>query len=213
MSRDIAGDMAADQPWLLPGEPVPVRLMNTIWADRFGVHDSLITPDQLAGWLHSVGLVSEPDRAPSVSQLRAARQLRDALRRLAAVHTHDPRPAAASAIRDVEDAVAIVNAAVAQAAVPTLRHHAGVLGLAATKPDPRRVLATVALEAIELLTGPAATLQACLAPGCVLYFVKDHGRREWCSPACGNRARAARHYSRHHPRAHTIPDNERPERP
>ena len=35
------------------------------------------------------------------------------------------------------------------------------------------------------------------APGCVLYFIKDHPRREWCSTACGNRARAARHYARH----------------
>jgi predicted RNA-binding Zn ribbon-like protein len=30
----------------------------------------------------------------------------------------------------------------------------------------------------------------------VLYFVKTHPRREWCSVACGNRVRAARHYQR-----------------
>jgi predicted RNA-binding Zn ribbon-like protein len=41
-------------------------------------------------------------------------------------------------------------------------------------------------------------LRACYAPGCVLYFVNSHPRREWCSTACGNRARAARHYQRHH---------------
>jgi predicted RNA-binding Zn ribbon-like protein len=35
-------------------------------------------------------------------------------------------------------------------------------------------------------------LRACGAPGCVLMFVKDHPRREWCSVACGNRARQAR---------------------
>ena len=29
---------------LLPGEPAPVRLMNTIWADTAGVHDDLTTP-------------------------------------------------------------------------------------------------------------------------------------------------------------------------
>jgi len=27
--------------------------------------------------------------------------------------------------------------------------------------------------------------------------VKNHPRREWCSAACGNRVRAARHYRRH----------------
>ncbi|WP_433213714.1 CGNR zinc finger domain-containing protein [Microtetraspora malaysiensis] len=30
------------------------------------------------------------------------------------------------------------------------------------------------------------------------YFVKSHGRQEWCKPSCGNRARAARHYRRQH---------------
>jgi predicted RNA-binding Zn ribbon-like protein len=50
---------------------------------------------------------------------------------------------------------------------------------------------------VDILTGPAATrLRACYAPGCVLYFVKAHPRREWCSDACGNRVRAARHYQR-----------------
>jgi predicted RNA-binding Zn ribbon-like protein len=58
-------------------------------------------------------------------------------------------------------------------------------------------LGAVAQDAIELLTGPeATTLRACHAPGCVLYFVKTHPRREWCSEACGNRVRAARHYRR-----------------
>jgi predicted RNA-binding Zn ribbon-like protein len=40
-------------------------------------------------------------------------------------------------------------------------------------------------------------LRACLAPGCVVYFIKNHPRREWCSAGCGNRARSARHYQRH----------------
>ena len=53
------------------------------------------------------------------------------------------------------------------------------------------------LSAVGLLGGAdAARLRACYAPGCVLYFVKTHPRREWCSVACGNRVRAARHYQR-----------------
>ena len=39
-----------------------------------------------------------------------------------------------------------------------------------------------------------STARAVLA--CVQYFVKDHPRREWCSAACGNRARVARHYTK-----------------
>ena len=59
------------------------------------------------------------------------------------------------------------------------------------------VVAAIAADAIELLTGPRrADLRACGAPGCVLLFLKDHPRREWCSNACGNRARQARHYRR-----------------
>jgi predicted RNA-binding Zn ribbon-like protein len=55
----------------------------------------------------------------------------------------------------------------------------------------------LARDAIDLLTGTTAgDLRACGAPGCILLFVKDHPRREWCSNACGNRARQARHYER-----------------
>jgi predicted RNA-binding Zn ribbon-like protein len=32
----------------------------------------------------------------------------------------------------------------------------------------------------------------------VLVFLKQHPRREWCSAACGNRARQAGHYRRTH---------------
>jgi predicted RNA-binding Zn ribbon-like protein len=58
-------------------------------------------------------------------------------------------------------------------------------------------VSAIAEEAIGLFSqDERLRLRACLAPGCVLYFLKDHPRREWCSPACGNRARGARHYQR-----------------
>lgn len=64
--------------------------------------------------------------------------------------------------------------------------------------DPRvQVVAALARAAIDFLTGPQrAQLRSCTAPRCVRYFVKSHGRQEWCKPSCGNRARAARHYRR-----------------
>jgi predicted RNA-binding Zn ribbon-like protein len=59
------------------------------------------------------------------------------------------------------------------------------------------VLGAFAVDAIDLLTGPhGRDVRACGAPGCVLLFLKDHPRRQWCSAACGNRARQARHYAR-----------------
>jgi predicted RNA-binding Zn ribbon-like protein len=67
------------------------------------------------------------------------------------------------------------------------------------------VLAGFAASAIELLTGPdREAMRACGAPGCVLLFLKDHPRREWCSAACGNRARQARHYARTRGRHPTL---------
>src|SRR6266851_2221676 len=51
-------------------------------------------------------------------------------------------------------------------------------------------------DAVRRLADRGDQLRACHAPGCVLYFVKSHPRREWCSVACGNRARAARHYDK-----------------
>ena len=59
------------------------------------------------------------------------------------------------------------------------------------------VLGSLAADAIRLLTGPERDkIRACGAPGCVLVFLGRHPRREWCSAACGNRARQARHYAR-----------------
>jgi predicted RNA-binding Zn ribbon-like protein len=59
------------------------------------------------------------------------------------------------------------------------------------------VVRGIASDAIDLVTGPRRdALRSCGAPGCVLMFLKAHPRREWCSAACGNRARQARHYRR-----------------
>jgi predicted RNA-binding Zn ribbon-like protein len=67
-------------------------------------------------------------------------------------------------------------------------------------------LAELAESAISLFTGPGlAALRACQGPRCVLFYVKNHPRRTWCSPACGNRARAARHQRRDRPR--TVSEN------
>jgi predicted RNA-binding Zn ribbon-like protein len=59
-------------------------------------------------------------------------------------------------------------------------------------------LSAVAEAAVRLFGGSdRPAIRACPGPACVLYFVRDHPRREWCSAACGNRARVARHYQRH----------------
>lgn len=192
---------AASFAFVLPGEPRPVQLMNTIWADRGVVHDALATPGEFRAWLRVVC----PHDLVRGADLERFRGLRDALRRLAAVLTDDDRPAAASASTVARRAVADVNAAAALAPTwPKLVLRGGTVDqtVAASGPPGDRLLTAIAREAIELFAGDGrAELRACRAPGCVLYFVHDHPRREWCSSACGNRARVARHYSRHHRKA------------
>jgi predicted RNA-binding Zn ribbon-like protein len=200
-TQETAADLAgASWALLLPSEPVPVRLMNTIWADRSGVHDALTTTGDLGAWLATTypGL-GQPDPGPD--DLDSFRALRDALRRLAALVTGDTRSAAASATTGISQAVTDVNHAAAQAPVwPQLAYHDGGLHAAAGggATPAQRALSSIAHQAVGLLTGQdGLTLRACDAPGCVLYFTRDHPRRQWCSAACGNRARAARHYQRH----------------
>jgi predicted RNA-binding Zn ribbon-like protein len=192
----------------LLGEPLPVELMNTVSAERGRVTDALSNDAETAAWLRAVAdrigaETGTPSELLDEDALQAVaedlRQLRDALRRLAAETTADPRPAATAPDLARQDAVDTVNA------------------LARTWPelswpadgDPRRVhrgrgstarlaVELIAHQGVELFTGPDRDrLRACLAPNCLLYFVKDHGRREWCSTLCGNRIRAARHYRRH----------------
>lgn len=133
------------------------------------------------------------------SDLDLARDLRDALRRLAADATHDDRQGAVSANVDTQAAVDVTNRFLADC-TPVLRHEADEdysrgwreVGLSAF----RRELAALALEGADLLAEQG--LRACGEPGCVLYFHRSHSRREWCSAECGNRARVARHYRRKH---------------
>jgi predicted RNA-binding Zn ribbon-like protein len=195
----------------LLGEPLPVELMNTIWADRDGVHDALSEPAGTEAWLRAVtpriDLITPPDSdalaAGDIDRLaRPLLRLRDALRRLAAEATGDPRPTATSLTSELDAAVAAVNEAAS--AVPqwsALAWTPGETPSRLTRASGEAAAATVsaiAEQAINLFSQPdRLQLRACLAPGCVLYFLKDHPRREWCSAACGNRARAARHYQRH----------------
>jgi predicted RNA-binding Zn ribbon-like protein len=184
--------------WALPDEPLPVRLMSTIWADQDGVHDDLRTAADVDEWLDAVGIERGGTRATE-GELVKARALRDAVRRLAAFRTDDSRAAAASAITDAAQALDQVNATAAEFPVPRLALRDGRLerGLSTGASPVTTGLAQAAGQAVELLGGEeAARLRACYAPGCVLYFIKGHPRREWCSVTCGNRVRAARHYQR-----------------
>jgi predicted RNA-binding Zn ribbon-like protein len=185
-------------------EPLAVELMNTVWADRVGVHDALASAAQTRDWLDAIA-DREPLAAAAGGEELAdrIRELRDAARRLAAEATDDPREAAAAPIASAAEAVGVLNRAAARAPRwsqlewPRDARPASTSATAGGADD--ALLAALAEQAIALFAGDDGTrLRPCLAPGCVLYFVGRHPRREWCSAACGNRARVARHYRRHH---------------
>jgi predicted RNA-binding Zn ribbon-like protein len=201
--------MATNAPLL--NEPLPIELMNTIWADRTGVHDALRDPDGARSWLSAISPrldVMTPDGPATLNGADLDLSgpwlidLRDALRRLAAEATADPRATAVSGARDLHAAVTALNEAAGAAprwsALTWSPGQEPARTIRASGPAACAALSAIAEEAIVLFChDDRRCLRACLAPACVLYFVKNHPRREWCSPGCGNRARAARHYQRH----------------
>jgi predicted RNA-binding Zn ribbon-like protein len=174
--------------------------MNTIWADTRGVHDELTDATALREWLGTAtGYDSIELGEASQDELNDALLLRDSLRRLAAYSTRDARPSAQSPVTEIDEAVDAVNRLLTNRPRTLLAVSGGQLhAVSAQRASPTRcALADLGHDALELLTGPRAVdLRACNAPHCVLYFVKSHPRREWCSETCGNRVRAARHYQR-----------------
>jgi predicted RNA-binding Zn ribbon-like protein len=189
---------ASPRVWVLPEEPAPVRLMATVWAGTDGIHDDFAGPADVDAWLEAVGVPLAGAHATD-AELTDAIRLRDAVRRLAAHVTGDTRNAAATAMTGMDRAIATLNEAAGHVAGPRLASQGGHLRLeqASSVSRVKAGLAEVAEQSIHLLGGSEAhKLRACYAPGCVLYFIASHPRREWCSVACGNRARAARHYRR-----------------
>lgn len=189
--------MDVDAPVLYAEEPRAIRLMNTIWADRAGVHDSLASIGLLRAWAEPGGL--GPGRQLGEKELTRARELRDALRRLAAAVTEDTRPAAVSSSVSVSAALATLNAFLAQSKLTLASAPDAKLDRTWVVAGSRfeQELAAVAIEAADILVAGDLGVGACGGPSCVLYFTKKDPRRAYCSAGCGNRARVARHYRRH----------------
>lgn len=179
-------------------EPLPIELHNTLYAVRGEPLDGLADPPGLRAWLSALGdglpvAVESVDgrRFEELHSLRASvcEALHAAVERRA---MSEPTLAHLNELsaRSLRSRYMTQRGA---ARASEFRHHA----LTATD----MLLGVIAVSTIELVSGPhAADLRVCGAPGCVLMFVKDHPRREWCSAACGNRARQARHYARSHRR-------------
>jgi predicted RNA-binding Zn ribbon-like protein len=168
----------------------------------------------LTAWLRSRaelldGVVEVRGFTADEKALSAVVSVRQAVRALFARAVSPAPPSSADAHRliSVDDALERINTAAWRVpASPQLAWPADGPPLLQTvvpgsPPDPLVALtAALAHSAIDFLTGPRREqLRACTAPRCVRYFLKGHGRQEFCKPSCSNRARAARHYQRHRP--------------
>ena len=180
------------------GEPVAIELANTLFTDGGRPLDALTSPAALSRWLktNAERIASPPPRRLSTGELERARELRATIRTLLAkALAGDPPPAAA--IRHLNQLAALAPI------TPRLDWRTGEpptarLSVSATGRFDA-VLTLLAQSAIDVLAGSGAgRLRRCEAPGCICYYLKDHPRRAWCSPKCGNRVRVARHYQRRH---------------
>lgn len=182
--------MTAADPRPLTGEPVALDLLNTRWVsegepvDLFAGAAGLTRIEGLAVWLESTGL--------------AARFRADAP---TLVHVLTAREALARTVADPADesARALVDAVLEHGRIrPTLT--AEGIG-ERTEFDDRTwgPAWTAARNYLELLSSAPDRIRKCASETCVLHFhdVSRNGTRRWCSmAACGNRAKASRHYAR-----------------
>ncbi len=190
--------------WL--GEPLAIDLANTVMVVRGAEDDGpgvdpgeevdlLAAPADLRRWLDGESDRLDGFEVDGERDIEAIRELRDAVRGLLI--------AVAEGVSLPERSLALVNAASAAAPIsPQLDPSPGrgdrrpVRSDLTEARDPLTgLLGSLARSAIELLsTVPEGELQVCRAPSCGMLYL---GRKRWCCSACGNRARAARHYRRH----------------
>ena len=177
-------------------EPLAIELANTLFTDGGRPLDALTTPAALTRWLETNGGRIDPSlpRRLNADDLERARELRAITRTLLAAAV-DGNPAPAAVVKRLNRLAALVPFA-ARLQWPAGEPPKARLSLsAAGRLD--ALLALLAQSAIDVLGGTGAgRLRRCEAPGCINYYLKDHPRRAWCSPTCGNRVRVARHYQR-----------------
>ncbi|MET7699336.1 CGNR zinc finger domain-containing protein [Streptomyces sp. NPDC005485] len=172
---------AAHDPRPLTGEPLALDLMNTRWMHEGAVQDLLTDTDGLAVWLAANGLDFPADEAV----LRHVHQARDALR---------------SAVDgSLTEGAERVDAVLAHGRIrATLSTEGPGEQPEFSKPSwgPAWLAAR---NYLELLSTAPDRIRRCAHGSCILHFfdTSRNGTRRWCSmAACGNRAKASRHYAR-----------------
>ncbi|MGH2963188.1 MAG: CGNR zinc finger domain-containing protein, partial [Solirubrobacterales bacterium] len=129
-------------------------------------------------------------------RLTEVRQLRESARELLHARARGERPPDKARRR--------INAISASAPIRTELTTDGRAVAEPTSDDRYAVFeAAVARSAIELADREEDRLSVCEAPSCGMLYLRDLPRQVWCSKACGNRARVARHAARRRRRSRT----------
>ncbi|GAB2547915.1 CGNR zinc finger domain-containing protein [Nocardia heshunensis] len=188
-------------------DPLALRLANTIRATSSGLTDAFATPESTREWLqtnaaHLGTRMDLDDYLPGEADRTALVELRQNVRAVFAEYVSPQAPSSADAavLPPFPEALTALNNATAptQRLLGWGRSGPRTLERVLTADDLDTVMAGLADATVEFFTGPVASqIRTCPAPRCVRYFLKSHPRQEWCSVACGNRARAARHYAQH----------------
>jgi predicted RNA-binding Zn ribbon-like protein len=154
--------------------------------------ERLLGPEDFARWMVESGMLNTP---PCVSDrhLGTARDLREVINRLARPGVEPKRG----------DRAELNRWSARPSLAPQLTSDGGVAWVADRPVE--AMLATLARDAVDLLSGPfAGRIRECAAPDCAILFVDNSrpGRRRWCSTeACGNRARTKAYRHRRTERA------------
>ncbi|WP_433463332.1 CGNR zinc finger domain-containing protein [Spirillospora sp. CA-128828] len=172
--------------------PMPLRVIEEFINTRRRDSDEIATPQQLATWLHTRGLIPA-DTVVNAEQRDHGERIREGLRALIAGNNAEPvssprpdglNPAARAELADLTRDFPLMLDVTASPPRLVARTRAPVEAALA------RLLAVVAEAVAE---GTWTRLKACREPSCrwAYYDHSRNRRRTWCSmDICGNRAKA-----------------------
>lgn len=167
----------------LTGEPLALDLLNTRWNQEGVVQDLLADVDGLGVWLESTGLSG--GYFPDSRMLRHTLQARDALRK--------------AVDGSLEEGAKAVDAVLEHGRIRATLTAAGPGELPEFANPAWGPAWLAARNYLELLATAPDRIRGCDGHSCILHFfdTSRNGTRRWCSmAACGNRAKASRHYAR-----------------
>jgi predicted RNA-binding Zn ribbon-like protein len=168
--------------------PLAVTFANTRRRRGAASQELLRSGADLEAWArHEAGRVPPVGAETAQERLDEIRVLRDdVIALLTATVAGEPPPRPTERVNSALRAVPLV---------PQLDPdgHARLLPAGPAEPLDE-LLAHVAASAVELAgAGAESPLALCDAPSCGQFFMRHRRGQRWCSPACGTRARVARH--------------------